>query len=280
VNGKQRSIVAETTYEARKAAQSPWARGLARWGLISKGALYLLVGGIAMNVAIGGAGRLEDRKGALAAAAEGWLGRLLVAVIAVGLAGYAFWRLAEALLGRPLEGGEEEGWAKRLGLVARGLWYLGLCGIALAVLAGANEQGGSRQEDRVTARVLELPLGRWIVAAVGLGILGAAGFNVWRGVTASFRKNLKLRKLGDMEDRAFTIIGGIGYVARGVVFGLIGLFLVRAAYQYDPKEAVGLDGALSEVVQQPYGTTLLGIVAGGLIAYGLFCFVEARYREV
>jgi Domain of Unknown Function (DUF1206) len=240
----------------------------------------MLVGAIAMHVAIGGAARLEDRKGALTAVADGWLGKLLVAAVAVGLAGYAFWRFAEALLGRPLEGGEKEGWAKRLGLVARGLWYLGLCAIAVGVVAGVHEQSGSREEDRVTARVFELPLGRWIVAAVGLGILGAAAFNVWRGVTGKFRENLKLRKLSEVEDRAFTIVGGVGHVARGVVFGLIGLFLVRAAYQYDPKEAVGLDGALSKVVQQSYGTTLLGIVAGGLIAYGLFCFVEARYREV
>jgi hypothetical protein len=127
---------------------------------------------------------------------------------------------------------------------------------------------------------MEWPLGRWIVAAVGVGILGAGAFNLWRGVTGSFRKKLKLREMSELEEKTFRLVGGVGHVARGVVFGLIGFFLVRAAWQYDPKEAVGLDGALAEVLRQDYGDTLLGLVAGGLIAYGLYCFVEARYREV
>jgi hypothetical protein len=273
-------MVGEAKQEARQAAQSPAAQGLARWGLVAKGSLYVLIGAIAFQVSALEQGRLEDRSGALAALADDWYGKLLVAALAVGLAGYAFWRFAEAILGRPLEGGERESVPRRLGLAARGAWYLGLCGLAVAVLAGAHESGGSREEDRVTARVLKWPAGRWIVAAVGIGILGAGVFNVWRGVTGRFRKNLKIRKMGRLEDRAFTIIGGIGHTARGVVFGLIGFFLVRAAYQYDPEEAVGLDGALAKVLQQDYGDTLLALVAAGLIAYGLYCFIEAGYREV
>jgi hypothetical protein len=132
----------------------------------------------------------------------------------------------------------------------------------------------------MTARVMKWPAGRWIVGAVGIAILGAGVFNVWRGVTGRFRKNLKLRKMGKLEDRAFAIIGGIGHAARGVVFGLIGFFLVRAAYQYDQNEAVGLDGALGKVLQQDYGDTLLALVAAGLVAYGLYCYIEAGYREV
>ena len=86
--------------------------------------------------------------------------------------------------------------------------------------------------------------------------------------------------MSDLEERTFTALGVVGHFARGVVFGLIGFFLVRAAWQYDPKEAVGIDGALAEVLQQDYGDTLLGIVAAGLIAFGLYCWVEARYRDV
>ena len=86
--------------------------------------------------------------------------------------------------------------------------------------------------------------------------------------------------MSELEDRLFTVVGAVGHLARGVVFGLIGFFLVRAAWQYDPQEAVGLDGALSKVVRADYGDTLLGFVAAGLIAYGLYCYVEARYREV
>jgi uncharacterized protein DUF1206 len=272
--------VGEAKQQAAKVADNPWGRGLARWGLVSKGALYVLVGLIAVDVSIGGGERVRDRSGALSALADTALGKLLVGALAVGLLGYALWRFLEAVLGRPLEGGEKESWWKRLGYAARGFWYLGLFGIAASALVGADESGGSRQEDRYTARVLEWPLGRLLVAGTGLAILGAGAFNLWRGLGARFRKNLKLRKLSETEDRVFTAVGTVGHLARGFVFALIGFFLVRAAWQYDPKEAVGLDGALAKVLEQDYGDTLLAIVASGLIAYGLYCFVEARYREV
>lgn len=269
----------ETKRQVERAARSDWTQGLARWGLVSKGGLYVLVGVIAVNVSVGGGERVRDRAGALSALSDEWYGKLLVGALAIGLLGYAIWRFAEAALGRPLEGGEKEGWLKRLGYVARGAWYLGLFGIAASALAGANESG-SGKEDRYTARVLEWPLGRWLVIAVGAGILGAAAFNLWRGLTGSFRKKLKLREMGRWEQRAFVALGVIGYLARAVVFGLIGFFLVRAAWQYDPKEAIGLDGALAKVLRQDYGDTLLALVAGGLIAFGLYCWAEARYREV
>jgi hypothetical protein len=273
-------LVAEAKQEAARIAQSDAGEGLARWGLVSKGALYILVGAIAAQVALLDQGRLQDRGGALASLADETYGKVLIGALAIGLLGYAFWRLAEAWLGRPLEGGEEDSAWKRLGLAARGLWYLGLCVLAVSVLVGANESSGSNEEDRITARVLDFPAGRWLVGAVGAGVLAAAAFNFWRGFTGRFKKKLKLREMGQTEERVFTVLGGIGHVARGVVFGLIGWFLVRAAYDYDPEEAVGLDGALAKLLSQDYGSALLGVVAAGLIAYGLYCFVEARYREV
>jgi uncharacterized membrane protein len=272
--------VADVKQEAKDAARSPYGKAMARWGLVSKGGLYLLVGVIAADVAIAGGERLRDRGGAVAALADTWYGKVLGFLLAVGLAGYAAWRFAQGVLGRPLEGGKKEGWLKRASYFARSAWYLFLLAIVIAALAGADEEGGSREEDRATARVLEWPLGRWIVAAGGLAILGAGVFNFWRGIMRSFKKKLKLRKMSELEEKAFTIIGVVGHVARGIVFSLIGFFLVRAAWRYDPDDAVGLDGALAEIVRQDYGDTLLGIVSAGLIAYGIYCFAEARYREV
>lgn len=272
--------VGEVKQEVKDVARGPFGQGLARWGLVSKGSLYLLVGLIAADVSVGGGERLRDRGGALATLTDTWQGKLLVGALAVGLAGYAGWRFAEAVLGRPLEGGKKEGWLKRFGYLARAFWYLGLLGVAISALYGADESGGSRQEDRFTARIMELPLGRLIVAAIGLGILGAGVFNVWRGVTRKFCDNLKLRKMSGFEEWLFTALGVVGHLARGIVFGLIGFFLVRAAWQYDPKETVGIDGALAQVVRQDYGDTLLAIVSGGLIAFGIYCYAEARYREV
>jgi Domain of Unknown Function (DUF1206) len=270
----------EAKQQADKAARRPEARGLARWGLVSKGALYVLVGVIAADVAIAGSGRVQGKEAALAATADTWLGRLLVGVVAVGLLGYAFWRFTQAVLGRRLEGGEREGWAKRLGFFALGLWYLGLFGIAVEALVAADEASGTGNEDRFTARVLELPLGRWIVAGVGLGILGAGAFNIWRGASGRYRDHVKTRKMSDVEETGFSVVGVVGHLARGVVFALIGFFLVRAAWQYDPAETIGLDGALAKMLRADYGPALLAVVATGLIAYGVYCFAEARYREV
>jgi hypothetical protein len=272
--------VADVRQEAKDVARGPFGEAVARWGLVSKGALYLLVGGIAADVAIAGGERLRDRGGAVSAVADTWYGKVLIFLVAIGLAGYAAWRFAQGVLGRPLEGGKKESWPKRISYFARSVWYLFLLWVVLAALAGADEEGGSREEDRATARVLDWPLGRWIVGAVGLGILGAGVFNYWRGITAGFKKNLKLRKMSVVEEKVFTVIGMVGHIARGTVFGLVGFFLVRAAWLYDPEEAIGLDGALAKILRQDYGDTMLGIVSAGLIAYGLYCFVEARYREV
>jgi hypothetical protein len=269
--------VGETKRQVARIAGTSWAQGVARWGIVAKGVLYVLVGAIAVDVSIAGGERVQDRGGALSALADTWYGKVLVGAVALGLLGYAGWRFTEAVLGRTLEGEESAKWWKRLGYVARGLWYLGLFGVAASALAGADESNG---EDRYTAKVLEWPAGRWIVVAVGLGILGAGVFNLWRGVTGRFRRRLKLRKLDELEERVFTAFGVVGHLARGLVFSLIGVFLVRAAWQYDPAEAIGLDGALAKILRRDYGDTLLGLVAAGLLAYGLYCFVEARYREV
>jgi Domain of Unknown Function (DUF1206) len=270
--------VGEAKQHAEHAAQRAETRGLARWGLLSKGTLYVLIGAIAADVAIGGRGRLRDRNGALAATADLPLGEVLVGALAGGLLGYAIWRFLEAVLGRPLESGEDLGWARRLGYLGLAAWYLGLFAVAVSALVGARAPSG--QEDRLTARVLELPLGRWLVAAVGLGIVAAGAFNLWRGATRSFLERLKIEKMGDAEQTGFTFLGVVGHLARGLVFGLIGFFLVRAAWQYDPEEAVGLDGALAKVLRADYGSTLLAVVAGGLVLYGLYCLAGARYRVV
>ena len=270
----------EPKQQVEKAAERPETRGLARWGLLSKGGLYLIVGVIAADVAIGGGGRVRDRDGALSATADTPLGKVLVGVLAVGLLGYAIWRLVEVILGHPLEDGEDLGWARRVGYLGLTFWYLGLFGVAVAALVGANEASGSGKEDRFTSRVLDWPLGRWLVAGVGLGILAAGGFNLWRGATRKFRERVKTHEMNEAEERTFTLLGVLGHFARGLVFSLIGFFLVRAAWQHDPEETIGLDGALAKVLRADHGDTLLAIVAGGLIAYAFYCFAGVRYRVV
>jgi hypothetical protein len=273
-----------TASEARgngeRAARSPWARGFARWGLVSRGAMYALVGLLAIKVALLGHGHTPDRSSALKAVADQQFGRTLLSAIAVGLAGYALWQLARALLGGNLERDEDENIFKRMSYAGRGVFYGALFVSTLLIVFGADEGGDRNKEDKATAYVLDLPAGPYVVAGVGLAFVGAGLFNFYRGITRTFRKKLKLRKMADAEDKAYTAIGVAGFVARGIVFSLIGAFLLRAAYQYDPKEAVGIDGALGELAQASYGPLLLGVTAAGLFAFGLYSFVEARYREV
>src|SRR5262245_37895238 len=262
-----------------RAARSPWARGLARWGLVSRGILYGLVGFLAIRVAVVGSGRAPDRDTALKTLAEQPAGRLLLGLIAIGFLGYCLWRIAQALLGGGLEDTEDEGFFKRVSHFVRGVIF-GAIFVSTVLLLIGSGGGEHNKEDRVTGFLLDLPEGPFIVGGIGVGFLIGGAWNFYRVLSQKFREKLKLQKMSDVEDKAFSVVGTVGIVARGVVFTLVGVFLIRAAYQYDPKEAVGLDGALSEVAQAPYGPFLLGVVAAGLFAFGLYSLAEARYREV
>ena len=219
--------------------------------------------------------------------AQSTLGRFLLGALAVGLGGYALWRFAQAFLGEKLESGEDVGWLKRIGLVARGLLYAWLSVTCFSLVFNADEPvsgggggGGGQEEDRATSFVLEQPLGRWLVALVGLGIVGAGLFNLYRAVSQRFRKDLKEEQMEREERRSYVVLGVLGHLARAMLFSLIGFFFVKAAWEYHPKEAIGLDGALRKVARAEYGDLLLGCTAAGILAYALFCFVQARYREV
>jgi Domain of Unknown Function (DUF1206) len=264
--------------KGRRAGQSPWVERLGRAGLVAKGVMYGVVGILAVKLALGGREESPDRGGALRTIADQPFGRGLLTLLAVGLAGYALWRLAQAILDRDLEGERPKGLAKRGANLAKAAWYGILCGLTVSVLVGGN--GGDGNEQQTTAGVFERPGGRYIVYAAGLAFLAAAAFNGYRAVTCKFNKKLKTGEMGEAEEPAATAVGIIGHLARMVVFGLIGLFLVEAAWKFDPQQARGLDGALLEVSQRPYGSWLLGSVAVGLLAYAVHCLVQARYRRI
>jgi hypothetical protein len=252
--------------------------GLGRIGLVAKAALYAVIGVLAVKVALGAREESPDKGGALRTIAQQPLGKGLLILLAGGLAAYALWRLAQAILDHDDEGEGPKGLAKRAANLAKAGWYGILCGLTVSVLVGNGSGGGSEQ--RQTAGVFERPFGRYAVYAAGLAFAGAAVFNGYRAVTCKFNKKLKTHEMGDLEETAATGIGVLGHLARFVVFGLVGLFLLRAAWEFDPKEARGLDGALLEVAQAPYGGLLLGAVAVGLLAYALHCLVQARYRRI
>jgi hypothetical protein len=264
--------------EVRQAAHGAWVEGAGRLGLVAKGVSYVLVAILAIQVAAGAGGEPADRQGALDAVADEPLGWLLIVALGAGFACYAVWRFAQAFADRDQEGDDPVGLAKRASDLAKGLVYAGLAILAVMIVAG-SDSGGS-EEDTATSWILDLPLGRWIVGVVGVAVLGAGIWNAYRAVTRKFLDDLKTRKMSRNEERWYTVAGVFGHLARAVVLALIGIFLGRAAYQYDPQEAIGLDGALAKVAGESAGPFLLGVIAFGLLSYGLFCCVQARYREV
>ncbi len=263
---------------AEQVAQSRWVERSGRFGLATKGFSYLLVAVIAIKVAVDG-GRAEDREGALKTLADEPFGWALLLMVALGFAAYAAWRFVEAIFDRDDEGDDAKGLAKRAGDFAKGVLYAGLAAITARVVAGAGG-GSGNAEQKATAVVLDWPGGRWIVGLGGAAVLGAGFYNAYRALSGSFRDKLRTELMSGVEEGWYTALGVVGHLARAVVFAMIGLFLVKAAWEYDPQEAEGLDGALQTLAGQPYGPVLLGAVALGLATYGLFCLVQARYREV
>jgi Domain of Unknown Function (DUF1206) len=259
--------------------QSRWVERSGRFGLVAKGFSYILVAVIALRVAAGGGGEPESREGALKTLADEPFGWALLVLVAIGFGGYAIWRFANAVFDREREGDDPKGLGKRLGDFGKGVLYTALAVITFGVVIGAGG-GSSGQEEEATAALLDLPLGRWLVGAIGVAIVGAGAFNAYRALSGSFRKELREEQMSGAEQSWYTAFGVAGHLARAVVFGLVGIFVVRAAYQYDPDEAIGLDGALQKLAGETYGPYLLGAVALGLGAYGLFCLVQARYRDV
>jgi hypothetical protein len=262
------------------AAQSDWIERAGRVGLVAKGVSYALIGLLALQVALGQRGSTEDRQGVLSElASEPWGAAALVA-LAVGFGAYALWCLANGLFDRQREGRDASGLANRAKSLGLAVLYGATAVAAVMLLRSASASGSGSDEQEETARVLEWPAGRWIVLAVAAGFLGYGLYNAYRGVTTGFRDALKEHEMSEAV-RPWAIGSGVvGLTARGAVFAVIGVFLGKAAIEYDPDEAVGIDGALLKVAEQPYGQVLLGLVAAGLVAYAVYCAVEARYRDV
>lgn len=264
---------------AERAAESPWIEGLARAGLVARGVLYAVVGVIALQVAFGKKDQDADKQGALAALARQPLGKVLLVAVAVGFAGYALWRFLSAFLDTEGDGSDAGGWAKRAGDLARGLLYTGFFVAAVRLITGTSGEDQSKEAD-LTAKALRAPLGRVAVALVGLAVIGGGLYNGYRALSRKYRKKLRTGQMSATARRWVTGVATVGLAARMVVFLLIGAFLVKAAVRYDPNEAVGVDGALRRLADRPYGPWLLGLVAVGLFTYGLYSFVEARYRRL
>jgi hypothetical protein len=246
----------------------------ARVGFAARGVLYGIVGVLALRLAFGETGSDEEasQMGALDVVAARPFGGTLLAMLAVGLAGYALYRVVQAARGR----GEGSVLSRRVVPGVRGL-VNGL----LSVLAWQEvlEARTERTESSVTAAALALPGGVIAVTALGLIVIGVAVGQLVHAVTGDVHELVEPRRLRGRRRTVAEVVGRLGYLGRAVVFGVVGGFLVRAALRSDPEQGVGLDAALSELIDAPSGSALLTATAVCLVLFGVHCVVEAAWSR-
>jgi hypothetical protein len=252
---------------------------LARAGLTARAVVYGVIGVIAIDVAVGERGHQANQQGALELIARQTLGGVLLGLVAAGLAGYAAWRLTHALLGR---GSEVRDTAfDRVAAAASAVVYGAMCAIAIKILAGSAGGGGAAASPRKeTAGVLGWTGGPVLVTIAGVILVGIAAYQAHKALAKTFMETSRTAEMGARVRRAYEALGVFGHLARAVVFALTGYGLVRAALDYDPHKAVGLDEALRSLAENAYGPVLLGVVAAGLIAFAGYSAADARYRKV
>jgi hypothetical protein len=264
---------------AHQIAHSDKVKGLARLGLAGHGAVYVLLGVLALALAFGGRHQETDQKGAFEELASNSAGWVLLLVIAIGLAAYALWRLAEAAFG--VTGVDDgDGAKERLKSAARGLAYGALAVSAFIVVVNGKSTNQSKRQQTWTAKVMQHDGGRWLVGLVGVVVVVVGVVLVVRGAKTKFEKHFPMASMSPAARKATAFLGLVGSIARGIVVGMVGVLLITAAVQFDPKDARGVDGALRTLRDTPVGPWLLVAVALGLIMFGLFGFCEARWRKL
>jgi hypothetical protein len=255
---------------------TPFFAILSRAGFVARALVYGIIGLLAFELVVGHGGKITNQQGALRTVEQRSFGHLLLALLAIGLGGYALWRLLRAFLGHGREGADKG--IERVGALGSGIVYALMCVVAIQILTGPGTSGGNTK--KTASDVFGWPAGRWLVGAAGLVLVGVAVYQFIRGVRQKFLDDSKTDQMPAVVKTWFTAFGTIGHVARAVVFAMVAAFLLKAAYDYKANEAIGLDGALAKLYDGAYGSWLLGAVAVGLIAFGCFSLVEARYRRI
>jgi Domain of Unknown Function (DUF1206) len=263
--------------EARRVARSGWVGWLGRIGFAAQGTCFVIIAVLALELAFGGRGRLTDPRGAFAVLAEGSWTRVLLVLLAIGFAAYSLWRLAQSLFDRGGMGSRPGGIGRRLIQLGQAVLYALLAVGAVRVLVGFHGQGSPK---RAAAGMLGWPGGPELVGAIGVCVGIIAAVNVYWGLSGRFEESLRVHELGGDTERLLRLIGTIGFVALGAVLALVAWFLLKAALDFNAGKAVSLGGAMAHLARADYGRWLLAASAAGLLAYGTFGLLQARYHRV
>jgi hypothetical protein len=263
---------------ASRAANSKPLEYLARGGFIAYGVIHLLFAWLALQVALGDSSGETDQGGALQTIAAQTGGKFAVILIIIGMVALAVWQAFEAAIG---ESGpqDKEAIAERIVSGCRAVLYLYFAYLGYKVVNGASKSQADSQES-ATSSLLGNTGGRWLVGLIGVVVVGIGVGLVIYGVTKKFEKHLNTGQMDPSVHRTVRRLGVAGYSAKGVAYSIVGGLIVSAAVTYDAEKARGLDGALKALASQSYGPWLLGLIALGIAAFGVYCFFQAKYRKV
>jgi len=264
----------ETT--ARQASNSTAMAAIARFGLAVRGFVYLVIGWIALQIALGHRTQEANQRGALSEVAHQPFGKVLLWILGFGFAAYALWRLSEAAFGTAVAGRKV---GPRVQSLVRGIIYASFAVTTFTFIAGTSHQTQARQQVTVTAKMMKHAAGRWLVGLVGAIVVVVGLALVVEGLRKKFAKELELHELSGPTRKIVLRLGMIGTTARGIVFAVAGFLVIEAAVRYEPSKSTGLDGALRTLSKQSYGPWLLGALAIGLLAFGLYGLASSRYAK-
>jgi len=259
---------------AHNAAFSPVMEVLTRLGYGVRGVIYIVMGILAVQVALGKGGALASPQDAIAAIGKQPAGMILLWVVLIGILAYSVWGLVRAIWDPLHKGSDTKGILTRIGYLASAVGYAFLAYTTYGFINGAS-QSASGSPAKLLASVMAMPMGRWAIALVGLIVVVVGLYQIMLGIKAGFEKQFQTYDLTPKEAKLVTDVGRFGTAARGVVFALVGGLIFLAAYNSNPSQPVGMDAALATLLHQPYGIWLLGIIAVGLVAFGFYSLLGA-----
>jgi hypothetical protein len=266
--------------EAKEAAFSPTMEKLARLGYAVKGFLYIAIGIISIAGALGKSNTPSDQLGAIVEFSKLPYAVPILWTLLVGLVSYALWGLIRAVLDPFHKGTDTEGLLARGGNLISAATYASFVYPTYQLLVGARKGSGGNSTVKLVSQIMSMPMGRWMVGALGLAAIGAGLYQMYSAIKMDFDKRFKPYALTADQRRIAVQVGRFGTFARGIVFAIVGFFITLAAVEANPGNARGFDGALDYLAKQPYGLWLLGFVALGLIAFGAYSLMSAAWFKL
>jgi hypothetical protein len=253
----------------------------ARAGYLVKGVIYAIIGALAVMTALGfSGGRIVGTESAIQTLRTQPFGQFLLWAVALGLIGYVVWRIVEAVGDPERRGNDFKGLAQRIGLGVSGLTHATLAVFTVRLALGRGDQASDDGNEASTAMLMQHSWGIWIVLAIGLVLIGIAGYQAYRAYAIKFERDWHVAEMSAQTRRYSVALSRFGIAARAVAFGLIGWFFVQAAIEADPSEAKGLTGALRSFYEEPYGEVWLTLIGLGFVCYGIYCAINARFKRI